>query len=54
MARHLRAATFLAPCNRPLYEFIAEACGAVDLVDGGDWRTLGEGQIDIASCAARR
>jgi len=48
MARHLRAATFLAPCNRPLYEFIAEACGAVDLVDGGDWRTLGEGQIDIA------
>ena len=48
MARHLRAATFLAPCNRPLYEFIAEACGAADLVDGGDWRTLGEGQIDIA------
>jgi len=47
MARDLRAATFLAPCNRPLYEFIAETCGA-DLVDGGDWRTLGEGRIDIA------
>jgi phosphonate transport system substrate-binding protein len=44
----LRAATFLAPCNRPLYEFIAEACGATELVDGGDWRTLGEGKIDLA------
>ena len=34
----LRAATFLAPCNRPLYEFIAEACGASELIDGRDWR----------------
>jgi phosphonate transport system substrate-binding protein len=46
--RGLRAATFLAPCNRPLYEFIAEACEASELVDGGDWRTLGEGRIDLA------
>jgi len=41
-------ATFLAPCNRQLYEFVAGACGATELVDGGDWRTLGEGQIDLA------
>jgi phosphonate transport system substrate-binding protein len=44
----LRAATFLAPCNRLLYEFVAEACGASELLDGGDWRSLGEGQIDLA------
>ena len=44
----MRAATFLAPCNRPLYEFIAEACGASELIEGGDWRTLGEGRIDVA------
>jgi phosphonate transport system substrate-binding protein len=44
----LRAATFLAPCNRPLYEFIAEACGASELVDGRDWRALAEGHIDLA------
>jgi ABC-type phosphate/phosphonate transport system substrate-binding protein len=44
----LRAATFLAPCNRPLYEFIAEACGASELIDGDDWRALGEGGIDLA------
>jgi phosphonate transport system substrate-binding protein len=44
----LRVATFLAPCNRPLYRFIADACGASELVDGGDWRTLAGGQIDLA------
>ena len=44
----MRAATFLAPCNRPLYEFVAEACGASELSTGGDWRTLGEGRIDLA------
>jgi phosphonate transport system substrate-binding protein len=48
MARNLRAATFLAPCNRPLYEFVAGACGASELVEGGDWRRLGEGHIDLA------
>ena len=42
------AATYLAPCNRPLYEFVAEACGAGELVDGGDWRELERGAIDIA------
>ena len=44
----MRAATFLAPCNRPLYEFIAKACGASELIGGGDWRTLGEEGIDLA------
>jgi phosphonate transport system substrate-binding protein len=44
----VRAATFLAPCNRPLYEFVAGACGAFELVDGGDWRTLADGKIDLA------
>jgi phosphonate transport system substrate-binding protein len=44
----VRAATFLAPCNRALYEFIAEACGASELIDGRDWQTLGEGRIDLA------
>jgi phosphonate transport system substrate-binding protein len=44
----LLAATHLAPCNRPLYEFVAEACGASELIDGGDWRELGEGRIDVA------
>lgn len=44
----LLAATYLAPCNRPLYEFVAEACGASELVDGADWRELENGRIDIA------
>jgi ABC-type phosphate/phosphonate transport system substrate-binding protein len=44
----LRFATYLAPCNRPLYEFIAEACGASELVEGGDWRELAGGGIDAA------
>jgi phosphonate transport system substrate-binding protein len=44
----LRAATYLAPCNRPLYEFVAEACGASELIDGRDWRELGSGSVDIA------
>ncbi len=42
------AATYLAPCNRPLYEFVAEVCGASEFVKGGDWRDLGAGRIDIA------
>jgi phosphonate transport system substrate-binding protein len=41
------AATYLAPCNRPLYEFVAEACGASELIDGGDWRELDTGRIDV-------
>ena len=44
----LRAATYLAPCNRRLYEFVAEACGASELVDGGDWSELATGRNDIA------
>jgi phosphonate transport system substrate-binding protein len=44
----LRAATYLAPCNRPLYEFVAETCGASELIDGRDWRELDSGRIDIA------
>ncbi len=44
----LRAATYLAPCNRPLYEFVAKACGASELIDGRDWRELASGRIDIA------
>jgi phosphonate transport system substrate-binding protein len=44
----LLAATYLAPCNRPLYEVVAKACGAHELVDGGDWRELEGGGIDIA------
>ena len=44
----LLAATYLAPCNRPLYRFVAEACGATELVDGGDWRELEAGRIDLA------
>jgi phosphonate transport system substrate-binding protein len=47
-ALSLRFATFLAPCNRPLYEFVAESCGATALVDGGDWRDLARGDIDVA------
>ena len=42
------AATYLAPCNRPLYEFVAEACGATEVVDGGDWRELEDGRVDLA------
>jgi phosphonate transport system substrate-binding protein len=44
----MRFATFLAPCNRPLYEFVAARCGATELVDGGDWRDLARGEIDVA------
>jgi phosphonate transport system substrate-binding protein len=43
----LRAATFLAPCNRRLYEYAATACGA-SLTVGGDWRELAAGEIDLA------
>lgn len=42
------AATYLAPCNRPLYEFVAEASGATELVDGGDWNDLEARNIDLA------
>lgn len=45
--RSLVFATYLAPCNRPLYEFAAAACGGV-LVDGDDWRDLVTGSIDVA------
>jgi phosphonate transport system substrate-binding protein len=41
-------ATYLAPCNRPLYEQVARACGASDFVVGGDWRELAGGEIDVA------
>ena len=44
----LLAATYLAPCNRPLYEFVAGACGATELVVGRDWRELDAGAVDIA------
>ncbi|TMC11560.1 MAG: hypothetical protein E6J41_05735 [Chloroflexi bacterium] len=40
-------ATYLAPCNRPLYEFAAAACGGV-LIDGIDWRELAARSIDVA------
>lgn len=42
------AATYLAPCNRRLYEFVADALGASQLIDGGDWRELAQGRIDLA------
>lgn len=45
--RPLVFATYLAPCNRPLYEFAAAACGGV-LIDGEDWRELMTGSIDVA------
>ena len=44
----LLAATYLAPCNRPLYEFVAKECGADELIVGGDWRDFERGGIDIA------
>jgi phosphonate transport system substrate-binding protein len=44
----LLAATYLAPCNRPLYQFVAEACGAAELVVGRDWRELDGGAVDMA------
>jgi phosphonate transport system substrate-binding protein len=31
-----------------LYEFVAEACGATEVVDGGDWRELEDGSVDLA------
>jgi phosphonate transport system substrate-binding protein len=45
--RRLVFATYLAPTNRPLYEFAAAACGGV-LMDGDDWRELATGSIDVA------
>ena len=45
--RSLVVATYLAPCNRPLYEFAAAECGGT-LIDGDDWRELVTGSIDVA------
>lgn len=45
--RPLVFATYLAPCNRPLYDCAAAACGGV-LIDGNDWRELAAGSIDVA------
>jgi phosphonate transport system substrate-binding protein len=45
--RTLTFATYLAPCNRPLYEFAAAACGG-SLVDGDDWCDLATGRVDVA------
>ncbi len=41
-------ASYLAPSIKPLYQFVADACGASRLVDGGDWRELAMGRIDVA------
>ena len=41
-------ASYLAPSLRPLYAFVAEACGAAPLIDGRDWRDLAAGDIDAA------
>ncbi len=46
--RTLRVATYLAPCNRPLYEYVAAALGADDFIDGADWRELASGRVDVA------
>ena len=46
--KRLVFATYLAPCNRPLYEHVARECGATDFVVGGDWRDLEHGDIDVA------
>lgn len=48
MLAALRFATFLAPCNRALYEHVADVCGASELVDGVDWRELNGPGIDLA------
>jgi phosphonate transport system substrate-binding protein len=48
MRTGLRFATFLAPSFRPLYEYIADQCGADELIDGHDWRELATGGIDVA------
>ena len=40
-------ASYLAPSLRPLYAYVADACGAT-LIDGGDWRDLAGGDIDAA------
>jgi phosphonate transport system substrate-binding protein len=45
--RPLVFATYLAPCNRPLYEFAAAACGGA-LIDGRHWHELVTGSIDVA------
>jgi len=41
-------ASYLAPCIRPLYEFVADACGRSQLVTGHDWRELATGGADVA------
>jgi phosphonate transport system substrate-binding protein len=45
--RPLVFATYLARCNRPLYEFVAAAFGGT-LIDGDDWSQLATGSIDVA------
>ena len=46
--KQLIFASYLAPSLRPLYAFVAEACGADRLIDGRDWRDLATGDIDAA------
>ena len=46
--KRLVFATYLAPCNRPLYEHVARECGATDFVVGRDWRELAAGGVDVA------
>jgi|SRR5437879_4068856 len=41
-------ASYLAPGVRPLYEFVADACGRSRLLIGGDWRELASGVVDAA------
>jgi phosphonate transport system substrate-binding protein len=48
LTKRLVFATYLAPCNRPLYEHVARECGATDFVVGADWRNLAAGEIDVA------
>ena len=46
--KRLVFATYLAPCNRRLYEYVARACEATDFIVGRDWRELADGAIDVA------
>jgi len=51
--RPLVFATYLAPCNRALYDFAAAACGGV-LIDGDDWRELASPDYSPIAGALRR
>jgi len=46
--RRLLFGSYLAPCVRPLYEYVADACDHARLVTGGDWRELASGRVDAA------